>query len=200
MPVDRSVARAAGPAGCYHFRMRHDADDPEGIEDDGPSKSARKRDAHAAQKLGEQLVAAPDELLERLDLPERLVDAIRLARRITSRGAMVRQRQFIGKLMRGVDLEPVRAALEMRSDADRAAAARFRRIEQWRDRLLAEGEPALDALVATRPAAPRARLASLLNRARAEQAAGRPPAAARELFRVLRTLHEADPAGIADPG
>lgn len=180
--------------------MRHDQDEPDEFEDEGPSKSARKRDAHAAQKLGEQLVAAPDELLERLDLPERLVDAIRQARRITSRGAMVRQRQFIGKLMRGVDLEPVRAALEARTDADRAAAARFRRIEQWRDRLLAEGEPALDALVATRTDAPRARLASLLARARAEQAAGRPPAAARELFRLLRALHEADPAGIADPG
>jgi ribosome-associated protein len=180
--------------------MRYEADEPNGFEDEGPSKSARKRDAHAAQKLGEELVAAPDELLERLDLPERLVDAIRLARRITSRGAMVRQRQFIGKLMRGVDPEPVRAALEARTGADREAAMRFRRIEQWRDRLLAEGGPALDALVAARPDAPRARLATLLERARAERSAGLPPAAARELFRLLRALHEAHPAGIADPG
>ena len=87
-------------------------DDADDAPDSGaPSKSARKRDALALQKLGEELIEAPDELLDRLGLPERLVDAIRLARRITSRGAMVRQRQFIGKLMRGVDPAPIEQLL-----------------------------------------------------------------------------------------
>lgn len=167
-------------------RPEHDpAEDP---DDSGPSKSARKRDALALQKLGEELIAAPDELLARLELPERLIEAIREARRITSRGATVRQRQFIGKLMRGIDAEPVREALASRDAVGRADAARFRRIEEWRDRLLAEGEMALDALVSEYPHAPRAPLASLVARARDERARGRPPAAARELFRTLRTL------------
>ena len=161
---------------------------PDDLEESGPSKSARKRDALALQKLGEELIAAPDELLARLELPERLQDAIREARRITSRGAMVRQRQFIGKLMRGIDAEPVRALLASRHDVDRTEAARFRRVEQWRDRLLAEGDSALEALLAAHPQAARAALASLLARVRDEQARGRPPAAARELFRALREL------------
>lgn len=176
-------------------RAEHDAtEDP---DDSGPSKSARKRDALALQKLGEELIAAPDELLARLELPERLLEAIREARRITSRGAMVRQRQFIGKLMRGIDAEPVRAALASRHAVDRAEAARFRRIEEWRDRLLAGGDAALDALLAEYPAAPRAPLASLTARARDERDRGRPPAAARELFRALRALLHGD-GGTAD--
>ena len=169
--------------------MRHPEHDPaEDPDDTGPSKSARKRDALALQELGEELIAAPDELLDRLGLPERLLDAIREARRITSRGVLVRQRQFIGKLMRGIDAEPVREALASRHAVDRAEAARFRRIEEWRDRLLTEGDAALDALLAEHPAAPRAVLAALAARARDERDRGRPPAAARELFRALRAL------------
>lgn len=125
---------------------------------------------HALQDLGEELIAAPDELLDRLGLPERLADAIREARRITSRSAMVRQRQFIGKLMRGIDPDPVRAALAARGAVDRAAAARFQRIEQWRDRLLAEGDTALAALLAEHPS--RALLAALAAKAIDERAPG----------------------------
>ncbi|TLY63115.1 MAG: 5-(carboxyamino)imidazole ribonucleotide mutase [Gammaproteobacteria bacterium] len=93
-----------------------------------PSKSARKRAAHAAQDLGEALTALRDAELEALELPEALLDAIRAARRITSRAAAVRQRQYIGRLMREVDLESIRAALATRDartrrDAERAARA-----------------------------------------------------------------------------
>jgi ribosome-associated protein len=178
---------------------RDDEELPGESDESGPSKSARKRDALALQKLGEELIEAPDELLDRLGLPERLVDAIRLARRITSRGAMVRQRQFIGKLMRGIDAEPVRAALAARHSVDRTQVARFRRIEQWRDRLLAEGDVALDALLAAHPAAPRATLSSLIARAGDEHDRGRPPSASRELFRALRDLLE-DDASAGSPG
>ena len=79
--------------------------------DDRPSKSARKRAALAAQKLGEELVLLRETELTALDLPEALTQAIREARRITSRAAGARQRQNIGKLMREIDLAPVEAAL-----------------------------------------------------------------------------------------
>jgi ribosome-associated protein len=76
-----------------------------------PSKSARKRAAHAAQELGEQLTRLADAELEMLGLPEALTAAIREARRISSRAAAARQRQYIGRLMRALDPEPIRAAL-----------------------------------------------------------------------------------------
>jgi ribosome-associated protein len=82
-----------------------------------PSKSARKRAAHAAQELGERLVSLRREDLHGLDLPERLREAIEAAQQIRSRGALARQRQFIGKLMREVDVVAIEEALSARERA-----------------------------------------------------------------------------------
>jgi ribosome-associated protein len=87
-----------------------------------PSKSQRKRDAHAAQKLGERLVGMRESDLAELPLAESLRDAIAAARRISSRGARARQLQFIGKLMRAADMGAIEAALAAREDAQRARA------------------------------------------------------------------------------
>jgi len=88
-----------------------------------PSKSARKRTAHAAQSLGETLLVLADEELAALPLPPELLEALRDARRIRSRAARARQRQYIGKLMRLVDPQAVRAALAERERAGRGGAA-----------------------------------------------------------------------------
>lgn len=80
-----------------------------------PSKSQRKRDAHALQAMGDQLVALPPAHLARLDLPDDLREAVRATRGIGARGARSRQLQYIGRLMRDVDdavLQAVRQALE----------------------------------------------------------------------------------------
>jgi len=173
----------------------HSPEDAPDQEDPGrPSKSARKREAHAAQDLGETLVGMRDAELEALDLPERLIDAIREARRITSRAGGARQRQYIGKLMREIDLEPIRATLAARSERDALESQHFKRAESWRERLIVEGESALDELAGLRPSLDRGQWSHLVGAARAERARG--PAtpgrtmgpAGRELFRALRTL------------
>lgn len=80
-----------------------------------PSKSARKRAAHAAQALGEALTRLKPAQVAALKLPEALHDAILEAQRIrNSRGGVARQRQYIGKLMRGIDVAPIEAALAAR--------------------------------------------------------------------------------------
>ena len=76
-----------------------------------PSKTQRKRDMHELQALGERLVALDDDEIERLPIEERLADAVRDARTIRSREGRRRQLQFIGRLMRGVDADALRAAL-----------------------------------------------------------------------------------------
>jgi ribosome-associated protein len=87
-----------------------------------PSKSQRKRDAHALQKLGERLVQMRAAELATLPLPESLREAIDEARRLTSRAALARQRQYIGKLMREVELAPLEAALERLTEAQNTRA------------------------------------------------------------------------------
>src|SRR5687768_10233278 len=87
-----------------------------------PSKSQRKRDAHAAQKLGQQLVAMREQDLAGLPLSDSLRDALAEARRLTSRGALARQYQYIGKLMRAIDVIAIQAALGAREEAQKARA------------------------------------------------------------------------------
>jgi ribosome-associated protein len=156
-------------------------------EDDRPSKSARKRASSDLQALGESLIALPDSDLAALELPETLRDAVLLARRITAHGGLYRQKQYIGKLMRKIDEEPIRAALEALRERERRAARQFHRIEQWRDRMLAEGAPAIAAFARdAQGPLDTAALAELVERARAERAANQPPTAARALFQALR--------------
>jgi ribosome-associated protein len=161
-------------------------------EDGRPSKSERKRAAHAAQDLGEALIRLRDPELDALGLPERLTEAVREARRITSRAAGARQRQYIGKLMREIDLEPIRAALASRSERDAIETQLFKRAESWRERLIVEGEAALDELARLRPGLDRPEWSRRIATARHERDTGRQSGAmgpaGRELFRALRTL------------
>jgi ribosome-associated protein len=162
------------------------------VEDDEleerPSKSERKRVAHAAQDLGVELVKLRDSELEGLNLPEQLVDAIRAARTVSSRGGGARQRQFIGKLMREIDVEPIHAALAARSEQSSRDSELFKRLEAWRDRLLSEGAPALDELERWRPGLDRAEWQRRISTAQAERERGGSGTASRELFRALRAL------------
>ncbi len=157
-------------------------------EPEPPSKGELKRRAHALQDLGEQLVDAPDGLLEELPLPEKLRDAVEFARRITSRAALVRQKQYIGKLMRQIDEAPIRAALEAQVAARGIEALRFRRVEQWRDRIVAEGDSAVDALLAEHPGIDADAIRRLAAEARQERTDGARPRAARQLFRLLGSM------------
>lgn len=162
---------------------------PEDPEVQLPSKSARKRAARAAQDLGEELIGLGDGELDALALPERLSEAIREARRITSRAAGARQRQYIGRLMRDIELEPIRAALEARSERAALDAQRFKRTESWRARLLEEGAVALDELARWHPQIDRAEWEQKVAAATAERArTGASGPASRELFRALRVL------------
>ena len=155
-----------------------------------PSKSEKKRRANAAQDLGEVLIALREPDLAALQLPATLLEAVREARRIRSRAAAVRQRQYIGKLMRQIDPEPIRQTLAARSEKDAQETQRFKRAEQWRARLVDEGDAALEALAALRPGLDRSHWAALAAAARAEQPAGtaRQGPAGRALFRALRGL------------
>ena len=115
---------------------------------------------HALQDMGEALVALDPKRLAQLaaeaPLPARLVDAIVEARSITAWGARKRQLQYVGRLMRDVDPEPIRRRLEQWAHGHAIDSARQHALEQWRDRLIAD-PAALDllaaALAAARPSA-----------------------------------------------
>jgi len=173
--------------------VREPQDPTEFMDNEPPSKSALKRAAHAAQALGTELIELRDADLDALELPERLTDAIREARRITSRGGLARQRQYIGKLMRDLDLDPIRAALAARDDKSAIESQRFKRLEAWRERLLAEGPAALEELASSRADFDLPHWQRLVATATSERArTGSSGPASRELFQDLRKLFEGE--------
>ena len=156
-----------------------------------PSKTQRKRASTELQDLGEALTHLTPEQLQQLALPERLLDAVLAAKRIAKFGALRRQLQFIGRLMRDADAEAIAARLAAWRGSSREATAYLHRLERWRERLLAE-EAALAELVERYPGSDAQRLRQLVRLARLEQAQGKPPRAFRALFQMLKqTIPEA---------
>jgi ribosome-associated protein len=149
-----------------------------------PSKSQRKREMTALQDLGESLLRLTAAELARLDLPEALREAIGGMARIGSHEARRRHRQYIGKLMRQVDPEPLRAAIEDATGESKQAVALMHRCERLRDALLAD-DAALDAVLAELPGADVQQLRSTIRAARREHEQGRPPKHVRQLYRWL---------------
>lgn len=150
-----------------------------------PSRSQRKRDVEALQDLGRQLTELSKDQLKKMDLPEDLLDALLEYKRITSHGAMRRQMQFIGKVMREVDVESIVEHLAVIRGESNVAKAEFHALERWRERLLADDDAVTEWLTA-HPDADGQRLRQLIRNARKEAEQGKPPKSSRELFRLLR--------------
>ena len=159
-----------------------------------PSKTARKKEQLELQELGERLIGLPADELEALPIDERLRDAVLAASRIRAHGALRRQKQLIGKLMRNADPEPIRDALEARSADDRAAKRIFADAERWRDRITAGGDEAVIAFCDHNGASEEP-LRELLTRIRSAPSERIEKGLRRELF---REIHDALMAAAQD--
>ena len=167
------------------------------------SKTDLKKHSDKLQQLGEALLTLRQGLMDKLDLPEKLVEAIAEAKRITNFEGKRRQMQFIGKLMRKLDddtVTAIEAALEVQHQGSAADTLRLHQAEQWRDRLIAD-DKALQDWLAIDPDADLQHLRSLIRQARKDAqdkaSAERPGEAQRhgksyrELFQIVRTRLDA---------
>jgi len=157
----------------------------------GPSRSMEKREALDVLALAKELAALPARELDRVPLSEALRVQVLEAQRITAHVAHKRQVQFLAKQMRKHDeeLPAIRTALEAPKAERRRAASALHRIEEWRDKLLRDGDDAINELLAALPNADRQQLRQLLRTAKAEALAGKPPSAARQLFRAIQAAY-----------
>jgi ribosome-associated protein len=149
------------------------------------SKTRRKQEMHAIQEIGEQLVQLDLKRLKELDLPETLTDAILDAKRMSKHGAVRRQMQFIGKLMRDLDAAPVRQKLDAWNGLAMKQTAWLHQIERWRERLLSD-EKALEELGQKFPDADLQQLRALIRNAQKERLSNKPPKSFRALFQELQ--------------
>lgn len=173
-----------------HEEYGHDVEADNGEEkfdvDNRLSKSQLKRESHARQSLGEELVQLNAVQLRKFELPEDLFQAIKMAQTIRQHGAKKRQLQYIGKLMRNIDVAPIQQGLDDLKGISAQAIATQHKIEQWRQRLIDEGDSAVEALLQEYPNIDRQRIRQLLRSAQKEMQHNKPPKAFRELFKYLR--------------
>jgi ribosome-associated protein len=163
-------------------------DFPDGAE--APSKTRLKHQAHELQKLGMALAELSDARLERLQLPERLLDALLQYRQTRSHEGRRRQLQYVGKLMREVDPAPLREAVAEARLGSARDTLLLHEAERWRDALLADDE-ALTRWLHEHADCDAQRLRSLVRAARREAALPleqRNPRSHRELFQFIRPL------------
>lgn len=152
-----------------------------------PNKSQLKRDYDDLQVLGGQLTNATQAVLKKCELPEKLLSAITEYRALPPKhGALRRQLQFIGKLMRDVDAETLARIHQQLNLNVELEKRRFQQLEQLRDRLLAGDNDDLAKVLQHHAQLDPKLLGQLVRQARKEQEQGDSPVAARKLFRYLR--------------
>jgi ribosome-associated protein len=156
-----------------------------------PSRSQRKREVLALQDIGEKLVDLPATQLAQIPLEPLLAEAVDAARTLKSREGLRRQLQYIGRLIRNVDIQPILEALDKISHKDQQAKAQFHQIERWREKLIKEGDKALEELVQKNPELDRQHLRQLIRKAQQDRAAQKKSGAETEMFRYLRELLKA---------
>lgn len=180
--------------------------DPEGdgVDDRPPSKSMLKRAMHELQDLGEHLLAMPDARLKAIDMPERLRDALDDYKRTRSFEGKRRQLQYIGKVLRSVDAEPLREAVAAFQLGHAQNALALHQAERWRADLIREDKDMLTQWVAEFPDTDLQPLRALIRNARKDAAAApeqRNGRAYRELFQYIKKALEArDASGAAADG
>jgi ribosome-associated protein len=153
------------------------------------SKTKLKAEADAAQDVGKKLIDLPKDKLIKLDLPEALFEAVIEAKRITANGAIRRQKQYIGRLMRDIDITPIVDQLQRWEGKHNEESAKFHTLERWRERLLSD-DKAVSEYIAANPQVDSQQLRTLIRNAQREMAAQKPPKSSRELFKLLREIAE----------
>ena len=117
-------------------------------EIENSSKSQLKRESHALQDLGKKLAALSADQLARIPLDQPVIEAIALAQRIQNkRSALKRHYQFLGKLLRARDVDPILTALAELDNESQQSIQQHHRAERWRDRVVEQGNSAIDELV-----------------------------------------------------
>jgi len=157
------------------------------------SKSQLKREANEILDLAKKLLAIPESTLNDLPLDTDLREEVDFARSIRAHGARKRQLMTVAKFLRKRDNEQLLDAINNLDQKNRQMNARFHHVEAWRDRLLEGDDQDLAELLDKHPGINVQTLRQLIRNAKKETRLGKPPAAARKLFRFLRETDAESP-------
>lgn len=153
-----------------------------------PSKSQLKRESAERQQLGQRLVQMRPEALRKADLPEELLEELLFWQTLNKHEAKRRQMQLIGKIMRDIDIEPIREFIGGIDETNTIGTRAFHAVEHLRDRLVEGDDAAVEEVFEQYPDVDGQHFRQLVRNARLEKKKGKPPKSSRALFRLLREL------------
>lgn len=157
------------------------------------SKTAIKREMTALQDLGEVLTELSKDRLAQVPMSDNLREAVKEFNRLNSHGARRRQMQFIGKIIRSEDVEPIQAKIDEFQGVSTVATAILHRIERIRNELIGSDD-AITTFLTEHPHADVQAIRNLVRNTRKEIEAGKPPKSFRELFQMVKLVLENDHA------
>lgn len=155
---------------------------------DLPSRSQLKRENQELRDMGEQLVLLPKSQLEKIILDDSLKAAIKEARRLKNLDARRRQIQYIGKLLRSTDVTEIKYSLDKLNHQSQTFRQHFAKLEQWRDRLINEGNDAIEDFIEHYPEADRQQLRNLQRQTCRDKSLNKHSSANEKLFQYIRQL------------
>lgn len=165
------------------------------LAEEEKSKSQIKREFLDLQQLGARLAKEKPEILAKMPLNDALRKALEESKRHTKHIARKRHNQYLGKLLRGHDVAAIEQVLEANDSSSREYNDRFHALENWRERLIEQGDAALQEWMQLYPQTDTQHLRGIIRHAQHERSQEKPPLAARKLFRYLRKIEEAQQAG-----
>lgn len=159
-------------------------------DDDWISKSQRKRDCDNVLELGEKMIALNKEELAQIEMDSSLRHALEEAQRITSHGALKRQKHFIAKILRGLNDETLETQVSRVLHKHDIYNAEFKRMEKWRDTMLDAGDQGINEFIEHYPQADRHHLRQLVRNAKKEQLNNKPATSYRQIFKYIREISD----------
>lgn len=154
------------------------------------SKTQRKKECTDMTEMGEKLISLNHDELAQIQMDDELRAAIEEAQRIKSYGALKRQKQFIGKIIRNIDADEISIQLDKILHKHDMHNAEFKRMEKWRDNLVENGDVAINSFLEAYPNADRHHLRQLVRNVEREKKASKPPTSYRQIFKYIREIAE----------
>ncbi len=171
-------------------KTKHHKDVPDWEQEEFESRTDIKRAASAITDLGEKLCALPVQTIDTFDLPHDVLEAVLTYKKLVKGSAIKRQKAYIGKLLRKDEplITQIKQRFQQIENESQLQKAHFHRLEKWRDRLLLEGDEAVNELMQIQPQADRTQLRQWIRSAQTEAKLEKPPKSARAIFQYLKEL------------
>ncbi len=163
---------------------------PNWEQEEFESRTDIKKAADAVKDLGENIANLTLKQIHTFNLPTEFLDAILLFKKMGKGPALKRQKSFIGKYLRKNEdlIIQIKTRFQQIEQKEQQQNAHFKRLENWRNRIITEGDEALNQFLQDYSNADRSLLRNLARNAKKETAENKPPKSARAIFKYLKAL------------